>query len=137
MPRKRAHISWKTKYAAALLALGHVPYDHAKQMHEDQIIALYQVDHGILHAFGGADHFSNLTPRLIAEHRHKSKGDKKITSKAVRIDAINQERQRALLAKERGKRKPKANRSPGGIARRVDPWGKRLGVKRKINWRQA
>lgn len=83
--RRRGYISWKTKYASALLLLGHVPYEHAKQMHEDQIISLYQVDHGILHAFDGCDDYWNLTPRLIAEHRVKSKADKKITSKAARI----------------------------------------------------
>lgn len=83
---KRGHISWKTKYAAALLELGDVPYEDAKLMHEDQIISLYHVDHGELHNFTQNDVFWNLTPRLIAPHREKSKIDTKIAAKAKRID---------------------------------------------------
>lgn len=99
MSRPRAHISWKTKYAAALLALGDVSYEHAKQMTEDQIISLYQVDHGVLHAFEGSDLFWNLTPRLIAEHRAKSGKDKGIVSKADRIS----EGQREFMARQSAK----------------------------------
>lgn len=82
---KRAYISWKTKYAAALLALGDVPYIDAKEMSEDQIISLYQVDHGILHAIEPINLFWNLTPKLIAPHRIKSAGDKTIVSKSDRL----------------------------------------------------
>ena len=82
---KRAHVSLKTKLASALLALGHVDYSHAKGMTADQIISLYAWDHGILHAIEPIDSFWNLTPRLIAEHREKSKLDTAIVAKSKRI----------------------------------------------------
>lgn len=82
---RRAHISWKTKYAAALLALADIPYVDAKEMTEDQIISLYQVDHGILHAIDPINLFWNLTPKLIAPHRRKSAEDKGIVSKSDRL----------------------------------------------------
>jgi hypothetical protein len=96
MSVKRKHISDRTHLAAALLALGDVPYEHAKQMHEDQIISLYQFDHGVLHAdkdddmlrllgLWHIDHFSNLTPRLIREHREKTKRDVKTIAKGKRL----------------------------------------------------
>ena len=82
---KREHISLKTKLASALLTLGHVDYSHAKGMTADQIISLYAWDHGILHAIEPNDSFWNLTPRLIAEHREKSKRDTAIVAKSKRI----------------------------------------------------
>ena len=72
---RRSHISMETKLASALLQLGDVEYEHAKLMHEKQIISLYQFDHGIRKAEDGTDHFSNLTPRLIAAHREKTRRD--------------------------------------------------------------
>lgn len=85
----RKHTSWKTKYASALLALGHIPYDDAKLMTEDQIISLYQLDHNILHETGNPDRdkFWNLTPMLIQTHRQKTKADAKIIAKSRRIRA--------------------------------------------------
>lgn len=84
---KRKHISWKTKYASALLALGHIPYDDAKLMSEDQIISLYHVDHNILHEteHEDRDKFWNLTPMLIPAHREKTKADVSIIAKSRRI----------------------------------------------------
>lgn len=71
----------------ALLALGDVPYDDAKKMTEDQIISLYHRDHNILHETGHPDRdkFWNLVPRLIREHRNKTKQDAKIIAKSRRI----------------------------------------------------
>ncbi len=92
---KREHISIKTKLASALLTLGHVDYSHAKGMTADQIISLYAWDHGILHAIEPIDSFWNLTPRLIAEHREKSKRDTAIVAKSkrlVRKEAVHQAR---------------------------------------------
>src|SRR5262245_57921054 len=83
--RPRRHVSLKTKLASALLALGHIPYEHAKLMTADQIISLYQWDHNALHALGGVDLFWNLTQSLIVPHRVKSKKDKSIVSKVVRL----------------------------------------------------
>jgi hypothetical protein len=82
---KRRAISTRTKLASALLALGHVPYGHAKQMSEVQLISLYQFDHGILHAIQPIDLFWNLQPKLRAEHREKSRRDTAIVAKTKRI----------------------------------------------------
>lgn len=93
---QRGHISMTTKCASALLQLRDpatgellIPYEHAKLMTSDQIISLFQFDHGILHAFDPIDEAWNLTPRLIVAHREKSKRDKAITAKAARIDKMN------------------------------------------------
>ena len=84
---KRSHISMEKRCAAALLALGHIPYEDAKLMTARQIISLYHWDHGILHAHDGPDEPWNLTPRLIAEHRTKSRRDTGKVAKTKRIDA--------------------------------------------------
>lgn len=128
MPRPRKRIPWKTKYAAALLALGHVPYEHAKLMHEDQIISLYQIDHGMLHAFDGPDAFWNLTPKLVREHREKSKRDKSITAKADRINDAQRAHMQRQSAKLTGSI-PEPRRQKRKIARHVDPWGKKFRAK--------
>jgi hypothetical protein len=84
---RRKRISWKTKYASALLALDDILYTHATKMTEDHIISLYHIDHNILHETGHPDRnkFWNLTPKLIAEHREKTKQDLKIIAKSRRI----------------------------------------------------
>lgn len=86
---RRKHISWKKKYASALLALGDIPYGHAREMTADQMISLYHVDHGILHETENenVDQWWNLTPRLISVHRLKTKADAKIIAKSRRIRA--------------------------------------------------
>lgn len=83
----RKHISWKKRCAIFALALGDVPYEDAKQMTEDQILSLYHLDHNMLHEGGHPDRekFWNFTPRLIREHREKSKRDAKIIAKGRRI----------------------------------------------------
>lgn len=70
---KRAHISVKSKLAAALCALFEIPYDDAKNMHEEQVLSLVHWDHyPIRKADGGGDDHFNLVPRLIAAHRKKT-----------------------------------------------------------------
>jgi hypothetical protein len=84
---KRKHISWKKKYACALLKLGDIPYGHAREMTADQMISLYHVDHNILHETENenVDQWWNLTPVLISAHRIKTKADAKIIAKSRRI----------------------------------------------------
>lgn len=98
----RAHISLRTKLASALLALGHIPYDEAKLLSEDQVLSLYQWDHGILHSIEANDAFWNLTPRLIAEHRAKSRKDTTAVAKVKRLSRATAEAQSRLLAKSAG-----------------------------------
>ena len=83
----RKHISWRTLAAAALLALGRIPYKDAKAMGEANFLSLWVHDHNMLHETGhpDRDEFWNLTPMLIAEHRKKTKQDIKIVAKSRRI----------------------------------------------------
>jgi hypothetical protein len=83
----RAHISLTTKLASALLALGDIPYEDAKQMTAAQINSLYTFDHGILHGIAPINEPWNLTPRMIAPHREKSKRDTGIVAKVKRLEA--------------------------------------------------
>lgn len=83
---KRKAPNLTVKLASALLALGDIPYLDAKQMSAEQIISLYQFDHGILHAIEVNDEFWNFTPRLIKPHREKSKKDTAIVAKVKRIE---------------------------------------------------
>lgn len=123
----RAHIADKTKLASALLALGLIDYEHAKEMGRDNFISLFQFDHGILHAIEINDEFWNLTPRLIAPHREKSRKDTSIVAKVRRLTKEQEDFQRKVLARPCGeKRQPTGNfRSGRKIAAHVDPWGKR------------
>lgn len=102
----RAHISLTTKLASALLALGHVPYEQAKKMTAKSIIALYQFDHGILHAIDPIDEPWNLTPRLKEAHREKSRADTSKVAKVKRLSAAQEELRRALLRPCGQKRTP-------------------------------
>ncbi len=86
---RRQQPNLTTKLASALLALGHIPYADAKQMTATQLLSLYHFDHGILHAIEINNDFWNLTPRLIAPHREKSKTDAGIVAKARRIEREN------------------------------------------------
>jgi hypothetical protein len=81
---KRKSISDRTKLAATIRELFQIPYEHAKLIHEDQIISLVHYDHGILHAVEPIDEHWNLTPKLIADHRKKSKVDTGIAAKSKR-----------------------------------------------------
>ncbi len=117
---KRAHLSLKTKLAAALLALEDyqidpatgkthrmplIPYEDAKRMSADFICSLWHFDHHpIRKADGGTDHPSNLTPRLIAEHRAKTaKVDvpEMAKSKRIRRKEMTHKLQMSALALDR------------------------------------
>ena len=90
---KRAHISLKTKLAAALLALENIPFTQAQRMTDDEIIALYHFDHWpIPHAHGGPDVAWNLVPMLAADHQAKTaKLDIPQIAKTKRISKEQQE----------------------------------------------
>src|SRR5215831_54407 len=98
----RRHISWKKRCAIFALALGDVPYDDAKQMTEDQILSLYQLDHdAILHDSKHPDRekYWNYKPRLIKDHREKTKRDITVITKGRRIRRKLAEHQRTLTDK--------------------------------------
>lgn len=62
----------ETKLAAALLALGRIPYDDAKAMGRTNFLSLWQYDHNIRHSEEGTGEFWNLEPLLIPAHRIKT-----------------------------------------------------------------
>jgi len=74
----RAHISLTQKLAAALMVVEELrgaikmSRDDARYLTADQFASLWQFDHAVAHAHGGSDHFTNLYPMLIAEHREKT-----------------------------------------------------------------
>lgn len=86
---KRAKIGDRTKLAAALLALGVIPYEDAKAMGETNFLSLFQFDHyPIRKTDGGSDEFWNLQPLTIMAHRGKtSKIDVPAIAKTKRIIA--------------------------------------------------
>lgn len=98
---RRRQPNLSEKLAAALLQLGHVPYEDAKQMTAAQINSLYQFDHyPVRYENDGPTAPWNLVPRLIKAHREKtSKVDRPAGAKAVRIDRGNLGHRLNMLAK--------------------------------------
>lgn len=127
MTARRAHITLRTKLASALLALGHIPYDDAKAMGEDNLISLYQFDHGILHGVQPNDEFWNLTPTLIRPHREKSRRDTGIVAKVKALSDDHIEFRRKVLARPAGQKRERT----GSIPARVNAWPKGRGFQRK------
>lgn len=109
---KRAHISFKTKLAAALATM-FLTHDEAKALSEDQVLSLAVWDHDpIPHAHGGEDAHYNLVPRLIPEHREKTaKRDVPQIAKTRRIGKETEEFRRRLLT-PRDERPIKRSRIP-------------------------
>lgn len=100
---RRAHIPVKVELAAALLALGDVPYEHAKLMTAEQIRSLYDFHHNIRHAEDGTIHFSNLEPMLRPAHRERTaKIDIPAIAKGKRIRRREGEYRSRVLAKVMG-----------------------------------
>lgn len=81
----RAHINLTTKLASALLALGHIPYSHAKLMSAEQIISLYQFHHNILHSTVPINEPWNIEPMLYVEHRKRFPIDAAVAAKIKRL----------------------------------------------------
>lgn len=101
MTTGRAHIGLQTKLASALLALGHVPYEHAKLMSPQQIISLYQFHHNILHSTVPVDEFWNLAPLLIGEHRARFHQDAAVAAKIKRLRGEKRQRPKKLWPKRK------------------------------------
>lgn len=80
---KRPHISFKTKLVATLCQMRHevngrweliLNHAEAKALSEDQILSLFQWDHGVVpHAENGEDVHWNIEPMLIEPHRIKTR----------------------------------------------------------------
>jgi hypothetical protein len=84
--------------AAALLALGHIPFEHAREMTAKQIIGLYQFDHWPIRVeAGGTNHPSNMRPLLIAAHRKKTAADNREIGKIRRTRRKHDEHRQRML----------------------------------------
>ncbi len=123
MSRKRKQPTLKMKLAAALVLLGEIPYAHAKAMTADQVISLFQFDHGIYHTWGGSDDFWNLEPMFIRTHRAKTKKDAKVIAKVRRAERRRVDE--ANVSSERGQKTSK--RKQVMLGSRSSGW------KRKMN----
>jgi hypothetical protein len=87
--RPRKYVAIREKWAAALSML--LPQDVRDELRErrapaKEIIALFDQDHVVLHAFDGPDRWWNFTPLLRPAHREKSKRDTAIVAKSKRIE---------------------------------------------------
>ena len=88
------------RLAAALLALGDIPFEHAQEMSAKQINSLYQFDHWPIRVEAdGANHPSNMRPLLIAAHRAKTASDNREIGKIRRTRRKRIEHEQRMLAK--------------------------------------
>lgn len=127
----RKHVSLKTKLAAVLRDMAverngrlerALTYEEAKAMTDDQVLSLFQWDHGIHHAIGGTDEHWNLTARFIDDHRRKTaKIDIPRLAKTDRITDKEAEFQRRLSAKT----EDLSGQETGQKERHKFRWGKR------------
>ena len=128
---RRKHPSLETKLAAMTVLFFQIPYLDAKKMTKQQVNSLVQWDHNILHEteHPDRDKYWNLTPRLIREHREKTKQDLKVIAKGRRIraklvsgmmalydSAVRSERKHRL--RSRGFDKTKTRRMDGTVTER-------------------
>jgi hypothetical protein len=113
---KRAHISLKTKLAAALLQMKRcertlagerwtliISHEEAKTLTDDEIIARFHFDHyPIPHAQDGPDEAWNLTPTPSDDHKEKTaKLDVPQIAKTKRITREHEEfRARMLMPRD-------------------------------------
>lgn len=103
------------RLASTLLALGHIPHEHAKQLSALQIISLYQWDHyPIRKADGGPDEPWNLRPLMIAPHREKTaKHDAPDMAHERKVSAAHEDFRRRLLAKDAGEERTRSRWARG------------------------
>jgi hypothetical protein len=87
---KRKAIPLGVQLAAALAELSvyrgsPFAFRDMQAMTEKQFRSLFEVDHATLVANGGSDHFTNVTHRLIRDHRQKTKKDVAAVAKGKRL----------------------------------------------------
>lgn len=109
MSRKREHINMTTRLAVALSELACLrsqvygtpcmSFEEMKATSAKGFTALYELDHASLHANCGGGHFTNLTFRLKAEHKAKTRKDVKEYYRGLRL-AKAQAAHREVLARK-------------------------------------
>ena len=85
--KRRKKISDRTKLAALTCIFLELPHEKAKEMSENEVIALLgEWDHyPIRHADGGPDTHWNLRPLFSADHKVKTKADAKDMAKERKV----------------------------------------------------
>jgi len=112
MSRPRKHIPLGELLGATLAML--LPQDvrddlRARRVPWRQVRGLFDFDHVVLHAHGGADKWWNLTPMERGPHRIKAARDTRVVAKGKRISE-QEERWRTtmrLIGSKRKRLKPK------------------------------
>ena len=128
---RRKPFSKDAKIAALASIVFDIPYEHQKDMHEDQVQMLLEWHHNIRHAEGGTEHFSNAVPMLVAAHRERTAKidvpeiakNKRIRNKemvrhfnaAAKVDPDAAAQLYPAVARLKARRKSK-------IPQRVNPW---------------
>lgn len=115
----RAHISLETKLASALLALGIVPYEHAKKMSAAQLISLVEWHHNILHSTEPNNEFWNIEPMPIMEHRKRFPVDAAVAAKVKRLRGETRQGPRKKIAPRPFSKQHRPLRSRNTFERRV------------------
>lgn len=119
--RPRKYVAIREKWAAALSML--LPQEVRDDLRERKVpaktvIALFDQDHVVLHAFDGPDRWWNFTPMLRALHREKSRRDTSIVAKSGRLVEGQREHlatmARKLIGPSPFEEKPKRSRWPQG-----------------------
>lgn len=116
---RRAHIRARTEIAALLCQLRDetgkllIPYEHAKQLHEDQVISLFARDHYPIRVVDGGENVHwNIVHRFRPAHDIKTATiDVPEIRKGDRIRRVSEEASRRLLAKHAGEPEPERRKS--------------------------
>lgn len=116
--RPRKYVAIREKWAAALSLL--LPQDVRDNLRERKVpaktvIALFDQDHVVLHAFDGPDRWWNFTPMLRAVHREKSRRDTSIVAKGDRLKAEHEEFRRRMLTPGRSKKRERSTIPTGSF----------------------
>lgn len=96
-----------------------IPFARAVKMTADQIIAEFDFDHAVYVAIGGGNEPWNLTPRLRAEHREKTKRDLANIAKVKRGIAKRQGKKRKSRPIPGSKSTPYRKKINGTVERRA------------------
>jgi hypothetical protein len=94
----------------------------ADKVPAEQIIRMFTADHIVLHTWGGPAAWWNYDMRRRGpELKAKDNTDTSRAAKAVRIDRVNADRQRILLAKT-GEHRDESAKPKRRVPKRVNPW---------------
>jgi hypothetical protein len=123
--KMRPHIPMRTKLAALAAIYLELPHEIAKELSEDDVIAMLgEWDHyPHRYADGGGNQFWNLRPMFAADHKRKTKLDAKDMAKERKVRRAHAKHISRMTAKRGLSASPRPSR-----------WPKRPFPKRKKGW---